>query len=133
MIMILVFCFICINSVKVEAQSATLIASEVEALKEIATQIGKNNWNFSVDPCSDDKSWVTPKSSVQFKNNVTCICFLSDGAWHVTTISLRGQDLAGVLPPSIAKLPYLINVDFSRNYLNGSIPREWASTKLQYL
>ncbi|XP_024198025.1 probable leucine-rich repeat receptor-like serine/threonine-protein kinase At3g14840 [Rosa chinensis] len=135
MIMILVFCFTCINSVKVEAQSATLIASEVEALKEIATQIGKKDWNFSVDPCSNDTSWATPISAARplFNNTVTCNCSFSDGACHVTNIFLKGQDLAGVLPPSIAKLPYLINVDFTRNYLNGSIPREWAPTKLQYL
>ncbi|KAK9936655.1 hypothetical protein M0R45_013484 [Rubus argutus] len=131
MLMILVFF---INSVKVEAQSTTP-ASEVDALQEIATQLGKKDWNFSVDPCSNDTTWVTPISADRplFNNTVTCNCSTGDGACHVTNLFLKGQDLAGVLPPSIAKLPYLINVDFTRNYLNGSIPREWASTKLQYL
>ncbi|KAL6202045.1 hypothetical protein ACLB2K_025756 [Fragaria x ananassa] len=136
MLIILVsWCLTCINSITVEAQTTNLPASEVEALKEIAAQIGKNDWNFSVDPCSNDTSWATPISAARplFNNTVTCNCSFSDGACHVTSIFLKGQDLAGVLPPSIAKLPYLINVDFTRNYLNGSIPQEWASTKLQYL
>ncbi|GMY37733.1 probable leucine-rich repeat receptor-like serine/threonine-protein kinase At3g14840 isoform X2 [Fagus crenata] len=45
----------------------------------------------------------------------------------------EGQDLSGVLPPSLVKLPYLKTIDFTRNYLSGNIPREWASTKLEYL
>ncbi|KAI3796764.1 hypothetical protein L1987_39449 [Smallanthus sonchifolius] len=45
----------------------------------------------------------------------------------------KGLDLDGVLPPSLAKLPYIKNIDLNRNYLNGTIPREWASTKLEYL
>nr|XP_011460367.1 PREDICTED: probable leucine-rich repeat receptor-like serine/threonine-protein kinase At3g14840 [Fragaria vesca subsp. vesca] len=46
---------------------------------------------------------------------------------------LTGQDLDGVLPASLAKLPYLKQVNLLRNDLSGSIPREWASTKLEYL
>ncbi|XP_076928025.1 putative LRR receptor-like serine/threonine-protein kinase At1g07650 [Bidens hawaiensis] len=46
---------------------------------------------------------------------------------------LKGQDLGGVLPPSLAKLPYIKTVDLTRNYLNGTIPPEWASTNLEYL
>ncbi|RVW29617.1 putative LRR receptor-like serine/threonine-protein kinase [Vitis vinifera] len=46
---------------------------------------------------------------------------------------LKGQDLAGVLPPSLEKLPYLKMIDFTRNYLSGNIPHEWASMQLEYL
>ncbi|GMY04828.1 leucine-rich repeat receptor-like serine/threonine-protein kinase, partial [Fagus crenata] len=46
---------------------------------------------------------------------------------------LKGQDLAGELPPSPVKLPYLKTIEFTRNYLSGNIPREWASTKLETL
>ncbi|XP_059436377.1 probable leucine-rich repeat receptor-like serine/threonine-protein kinase At3g14840 [Corylus avellana] len=48
-------------------------------------------------------------------------------------IFLKGQDLDGVLPPSLAKLPYLKTIDLTRNYLTGTIPPEWASTKLKFL
>ncbi|XP_004309629.1 PREDICTED: probable LRR receptor-like serine/threonine-protein kinase At1g07650-like [Fragaria vesca subsp. vesca] len=46
---------------------------------------------------------------------------------------LKGQDLAGVLPPSIAKLPYLTQIDFSRNFISGNIPSDWAATKLEFM
>ncbi|GAA0166445.1 hypothetical protein LIER_43757 [Lithospermum erythrorhizon] len=46
---------------------------------------------------------------------------------------LKGQDLSGVLPASVAKLPYIIFLDLWANYLNGTIPKEWASTKLEVL
>jgi len=75
---------------------------------------------------------------------------------------LKGQDLSGVLPASLAKLPYLKNMytehpeqllenqfefylflkslwfylffsDLNRNYLSGTIPPEWASTKLEFM
>ncbi|KAK2994747.1 hypothetical protein RJ640_031020 [Escallonia rubra] len=47
--------------------------------------------------------------------------------------SLTAQDLAGILPPSLAKLPFIKIINLSRNYLNGTIPPEWASTKLEKL
>ncbi|WMV15748.1 hypothetical protein MTR67_009133 [Solanum verrucosum] len=52
-------------------------------------------------------------------------------SWHIK--KLKGQDLAGVLPPSLVKLPYLKTIDVSRNYLSGTIPPEWASIKLEYM
>ncbi|XAR59282.1 Non-specific serine/threonine protein kinase [Bertholletia excelsa] len=46
---------------------------------------------------------------------------------------LKGMDLPGVLPPSLAKLSYLKYIDLNRNYLNGTMPREWASMNLEYI
>jgi hypothetical protein len=48
----------------------------VDALLEIATQVGKKDWNNNVDPCSNETSWVTPPSSQRpmFDNNVVCNC-----------------------------------------------------------
>ncbi|KAL6201305.1 hypothetical protein ACLB2K_025019 [Fragaria x ananassa] len=127
-----------IGLVEVEALTTLLPASEVAALEEIATQIGKTDWDFSVDPCLNDTthtSWATPKSAYRplFNNTLTCNCSFPDGSCHVINIILRGQDLAGVLPPSIAKLPYLTQIDFTRNILSGNIPSEWGSTKLEYM
>ncbi|KAI5331407.1 hypothetical protein L3X38_021533 [Prunus dulcis] len=135
LIMLISVLCLCTKSVEVEAQASRLPAAEVEALKEIATQVGKKDWNFSIDPCSNDTNWNTPKSDdlPLYSNILTCSCSYPDGFCHVVSISLKGQDLAGVVPPSAAKLPYLTTVRFSRNYLNGTIPREWASTKLKYL
>ncbi|TQE00753.1 hypothetical protein C1H46_013692 [Malus baccata] len=130
----LIFCFSSSSTVKIEAQSQS-DPKEVETLKEIAKQIGKKDWNFSIDPCINDTNWATPKSAnlPHYNNTVICNCSTPDGFCHVVSIFLMGQDLAGVVPPSIAKLPYLKKVDFSQNYLSGTIPREWASTKLEVL
>nr|AMM43069.1 LRR-RLK [Vernicia montana] len=134
---IILLIFMAMAEIKVEAQEQEghLPNNEVEALKEVATQLGKKDWNFKVDPCSKDTSWVTPNSNDRpyFSNNVTCNCSFSGGECHVVSISLKGQDLAGVLPRAIVKLPYLNFLDLNLNYLSGDIPREWASMKLEYL
>ncbi|KAH0701083.1 hypothetical protein KY284_015298 [Solanum tuberosum] len=105
------------------------------ALIEIAEQLGKKDWDFDLNPCNGNTNWTTPKidSTSTYVNNVTCNCSTPDGFCHVQIILLKGQDLAGVLPPSLVKLPYLKTIDVSRNYLSGTIPPEWASIKLEYM
>nr|XP_011470945.1 PREDICTED: probable leucine-rich repeat receptor-like serine/threonine-protein kinase At3g14840 isoform X1 [Fragaria vesca subsp. vesca] len=136
MLMILVLCLFCITLSEVEAQCSPLPVAEVEALKEIGKELGKN-WNFEEDPCSKKSSWATlvPKSDdwPSSMNNVTCSCSFPDETYHVISIILQGQDLHGVLPTSIVKLPYLTFLDLNRNYLSGKIPIQWASTKLEHL
>ncbi|XP_062012878.1 probable leucine-rich repeat receptor-like serine/threonine-protein kinase At3g14840 isoform X2 [Rosa rugosa] len=128
LVVILVHCSF--GLVEIEALSTRLPDTEVQALREIATQIGKD-WNFRVDPC---RGWTTPNSTDnEFKNILKCNCSFPDGPCHVTNIILKGQDLAGVLPPSIAKLPYLTEINFAKNFLSGNIPSQWASTKLEYM
>ncbi|KAG8363138.1 hypothetical protein BUALT_BualtUnG0000500 [Buddleja alternifolia] len=105
----------------------------VNALREIADQLGKRDWDFKLNPCDNNSNWKTPKRSDMplYNNSVICIC--SGAVCHVESIFLKGQDLAGVLPPSLAKLPFLKTIDLTRNYLSGNIPPEWASTKLEYM
>ncbi|KAM5586352.1 putative leucine-rich repeat receptor-like serine/threonine-protein kinase [Rosa sericea] len=111
-----------------------LSEDEVQALKIIGKTLGKDR-NFIADPCSSEASrWInttTPDSAVT--NNVTCgNCSTAgdDQICHVTSISLKAQDLVGTLPPELARLPYLQIIDLSRNYLSGTIPREWGSLPL---
>ncbi|KAK7858398.1 putative leucine-rich repeat receptor-like serine/threonine-protein kinase [Quercus suber] len=113
----------------------TFIYLLVQALREIATQVGKNDWNFTVDPCSNESSWATPHSNLRplYNNSLICNCSNHSGVCHVIHLFLKGQDLYGVLPPSLVKLPYLKTIDFTRNYLSGTIPPELASTKLEYI
>ncbi|GLT53504.1 hypothetical protein SLA2020_267700 [Shorea laevis] len=49
---------------------------EVEALRKIATEMGKKDWNFRIDPCTNDSSWTTPKSPSRpmYQNSVFCNC-----------------------------------------------------------
>uniref|UniRef100_A0A7N2LRQ3 Uncharacterized protein n=1 Tax=Quercus lobata TaxID=97700 RepID=A0A7N2LRQ3_QUELO len=83
---------------------------DVKALREIGEQLKRNDWNFHVDPCENDPSWVTQQSDSRplYNNYITCNC--SYGVCHV------------------------VKFIFIRNYLSGNIPHEWASsTELEYL
>ncbi|KAK9706854.1 hypothetical protein RND81_07G156500 [Saponaria officinalis] len=108
-------------------------SNEVQALREIAKDLRKTNWNFSEDPCSKDTSWFSRSDPAKpdYVNQVNCTCI--QGKWHLLNISLKGQDLDGVLPKSLSKLAYLNTIDLSRNLLSGTIPEEWAAMKLEYL
>ncbi|XP_074340554.1 putative leucine-rich repeat receptor-like serine/threonine-protein kinase At3g14840 [Apium graveolens] len=95
----------------VEGQSGGLPPEEVDALREIASQMGIKDWNFNENPCVPGiSSWNTPKKAErpQYNNSVICNCS-NLGECHVERI------------------------DFTRNYLSGTIPHEWASTKLEYI
>ncbi|EXB36795.1 putative LRR receptor-like serine/threonine-protein kinase [Morus notabilis] len=113
------------------AQTTTLPDYEVQAIEEIAAQLNKKDWNFS-DPCSN-KTTVNSPHTDQYFNTIICNCSISPNVCHIQSIDFSGQDLDGVLPPSVAKLPYLKKLNLGQNYLSGSIPREWASTKLEFL
>ncbi|RVW59348.1 putative leucine-rich repeat receptor-like serine/threonine-protein kinase [Vitis vinifera] len=107
--------------------SATLLPNnEVEALEEIAETLGKTDWNFSADPCGGEWGWAT-------KNPVKGRKMLSLVAAPTTLFAmlvLKTQNLPGSLPPELVKLPYLQEIDFTRNYLDGSIPPEWGTMQL---
>ncbi|ONI10810.1 hypothetical protein PRUPE_4G069300 [Prunus persica] len=135
LIMLISVLCLCTKLVEVEARASRLPPAEEEALEEIAKQLGKTDWNFNINPCNNNTNWDTPKSTANplYNNTLECNCSYRGGFCHVVGIFLKGQDLAGVLPPSVAKLPYITQVDFTRNYLSGPIPSEWASTKLEHL
>uniref|UniRef100_A0A7N2LP81 non-specific serine/threonine protein kinase n=1 Tax=Quercus lobata TaxID=97700 RepID=A0A7N2LP81_QUELO len=128
--------FLLVLSAAAQAGLGRTPDNEVKALREIGEQLKKKDWNFHVDPCDNDSSWVTEQSDSRplYNNSITCNCSYPYGVCHVVKLFLKGQDLAGVLPPSLVKLPYLKTVTFLRNYLSGNIPHEWASsTELEYL
>ncbi|CAL5345220.1 unnamed protein product [Camellia sinensis] len=123
---------ICFGAGGIEAQTGRIADDEMNALHEIAEQVGKKDWDFNQTNCDENGNWgKTTFVKPTYNNTVNCTC--SSGVCHITAIFLKGQDLSGVLPRSLAKLPYLKTVDFTRNYLNGTIPPEWASIKLEYL
>ncbi|KAJ9135978.1 hypothetical protein P3X46_033096 [Hevea brasiliensis] len=117
----------------VEAQSVKLPPDEVEALREIATQLGKEDWRFQPASSNDLSNWNESDFTKPYKNTILCNCTGLDGVCHVFYIILKERDFDGVLPKSIAKLPFLKGLDLTRNYLSGNIPPEWASTKLEIL
>lgn len=104
---------------------------EVEALRDMAKTIGKTNWNFSADPCGGQWGWTDPNPVKGSENAVSCDCSFSNGTiCHVISIVLKTQDLGGSLPPDLGRFPYLQEIDFSRNYLKGTIPAEWGAMPL---
>ncbi|KAG0486706.1 hypothetical protein HPP92_008801 [Vanilla planifolia] len=121
-----------LNPMSLSAQvTSKLPSEEIEALKRIAAAINKTNWDFNVDPCSQEASWVTHNAANGFENSVWCNNCTADGSiCHVTSIVLKAQNLVGTLPPKMASLPFLQEIDLTRNFLNGTIPVEWAALPL---
>ncbi|PPS02465.1 hypothetical protein GOBAR_AA18206 [Gossypium barbadense] len=65
-----------------------------------------------------------------YANNVVCDCsFNNNTIYHVLVqIVLKAQNLSGTLPLNLNNLPFLQEIDLTRNYLNGTIPPEWGSS-----
>eukprot|EP01018_Ginkgo_biloba_P000733 Gb_02006 [translate_table: standard] len=126
----------CSCLLRLRSEAAPLTDSiEIQALKTIAQKLGKKDWDFNVDPCSG-KSWITQESQQSLlQNNVTCNCSFNNGTvCHVTNIILKRQNLSGVIPPELANLTYLQEIDLFLNNLTGSIPATLGSlTSLQKL
>ncbi|KAL0900083.1 hypothetical protein Bca101_084044 [Brassica carinata] len=116
------------------ASSQKLATDEVDVLRAIAKGLHQNKWDFNVDPCdvaSTVGGWRTLNAGKDFTNAVTCNC--SSSVCHVTKIVVKGQNLNGSLPKEFAELPFLQEIDLSRNFLNGSIPSEWGALPLEKL
>ncbi|KAL8046825.1 hypothetical protein ABFX02_08G199000 [Erythranthe guttata] len=135
---IVLLCFFLIFCTLSSCSAATLLPKkqqlhpdEVRALKEIGKKMGKKDWDFNKDPCSGEGNWSLPITRKGFESSVTCDCsFDLNSTCHIVTIALKAQNLTGVVPPEFAKLRHLQHLDLSRNYLNGSIPLQWAKMSL---
>ncbi|KAK8487646.1 hypothetical protein V6N11_061629 [Hibiscus sabdariffa] len=106
---------------------------EVDALQEIATAMGSIYWKFNGDSCEIKRVGITlvpPKNS---KHEISCECMADGTVCHVVRIVFKGYNLPGILPPQLVKLPYLREIDFAYNYLEGTIPSEWASMNLTFI
>lgn len=64
----------------------------VNALREIGNQLGKKNWNFSVNPCDENdpniSNWntTTNKKMPQYNNSVICNCSYPGGICHIESM-----------------------------------------------
>ncbi|MED6109959.1 hypothetical protein PIB30_038482 [Stylosanthes scabra] len=103
---------------------------EVDALREITSVMGATHWEFDADTCQVKKMTLEPPIEVN-KSSIGCECPPEkDSFCHVVRMDFIRYNLPGSLPPQLVKLPYLREIEFSFNYLNGTIPKEWASMKL---
>ena len=66
----------------------SLIYHAVKALGEIAEQLGKKDWHTNVDPCINDRSWLTPElgSRPLYNNSLFCNCSYPDSVCHVVAL-----------------------------------------------
>ena len=59
----------------------------VKALKEIGSKIGKNDWDFGVDPCSGKGNWNVSDARKGFESSVICDCsFDHNSSCHVVSM-----------------------------------------------
>ncbi|KAJ8616568.1 hypothetical protein MRB53_035940 [Persea americana] len=114
------------------SEATDLHPDEMDALQQIGKKLGKN-WNYSANPCTGESGWLSSPIPPVVENNVTCSCSQNDTFCHVERIVLKGQDLQGKLPPELAKLPFLKEIDLTRNYLSSTIPAEWGSMQLEII
>ncbi|XP_024008635.1 probable LRR receptor-like serine/threonine-protein kinase RFK1 isoform X2 [Eutrema salsugineum] len=127
-----VFAIICFKFHSINA--INLPQDEVDALQQIATTLGSRYWIFDPKACKVEKVGLTETPSPTAKQEVECECSPKDeNDCHVVKIAFKDHNLPGTLPPQIIKLRYLREIDLAYNYLNGSIPLEWASTNLTFI
>ncbi|XP_062087296.1 probable LRR receptor-like serine/threonine-protein kinase At1g53430 isoform X2 [Humulus lupulus] len=72
----------------------------------------------------DDQSLVFRK--LNFINGIGDVC-------HVHSIYIKGHNLSGAIPEEFGNLPNLTELDLTRNYFHGSIPRILARLPLRVL
>ncbi|CAL5405979.1 unnamed protein product [Camellia sinensis] len=68
------------------SEATRLPLSEVEA-QEIGKSLGKNDWNFSVDPCGGESGWAKHPDLDSSQNAVKCgNCTSDDTTCYVATM-----------------------------------------------
>ncbi|BAT90044.1 hypothetical protein VIGAN_06120800, partial [Vigna angularis var. angularis] len=70
---------------------------------------------------------ITQQLPTESERSISCDCSFEES--HVVKMTLKRLSIPGTLPPQLAKLPFLQEVDFAYNFFIGSIP-EGASMKL---
>ncbi|KAL4555171.1 hypothetical protein LXL04_037782 [Taraxacum kok-saghyz] len=108
---------------------------EVKALQEIASKLQIKDWLISNDSCSvrglNQSTFLNDKKLIMIGANVTCNC--SSTECHIATIQLKGMNLTGVLPEEFVNLPFLQEIDLTRNYISGRIPPLSSLPRLRIL
>ncbi|XP_062161777.1 probable LRR receptor-like serine/threonine-protein kinase RFK1 isoform X2 [Alnus glutinosa] len=110
---------------------AVVPKEEVDALQQIASTMGSTYWKFDGNSCQLGMVGMTLEPPRNSESSISCDC--NNTVCHVVKIVLKFYSLPGMLPPQLVKLPHLQEIDFAYNYLNGTIPLEWASMRLTFI
>ncbi|KAI5411532.1 hypothetical protein KIW84_056557 [Lathyrus oleraceus] len=101
--------------------TTTIHPDEKKALQDIANSLGKKNWNFDTDPCSN-KNWFT-----ELENSVTCNCSVAgDNFCHVVTMDLTGNQMSGNIPSELGSLTHIRTLQLSSNNFTRELPATLA-------
>ncbi|XP_074319264.1 putative LRR receptor-like serine/threonine-protein kinase At1g53440 isoform X1 [Silene latifolia] len=105
---------------------------EVKTLQIISDKLKNTKWTkISQKSCSDGGVTFNKTITNTTFSNVACDCsFNTSSICHVTIIQLKGLNLSGVLPEEFGNLTQLNEIDLSRNFINGTIPKSLARIPL---
>ncbi|KAK4484661.1 hypothetical protein RD792_007250, partial [Penstemon davidsonii] len=107
---------------------------EVQALRRISSGLQNNYWNISRSSCVEATAFNRTFVAGEIYSSVVCNCsFNNNTVCHVTNIQMQRLNLTGTLPVEFASLGHLREIDFSLNYLNGSIPSIFGQLPLVIL
>ncbi|XP_042024419.1 probable LRR receptor-like serine/threonine-protein kinase At1g53440 [Salvia splendens] len=117
-------------SLLLRCDAQLLPEDEVQVIRTIFTKIGNTYWNYlNRSSCNGGFNQTILGDDVF--SGVACNCsFNSNTMCHVTHIELKGLNLTASLPVEFVNLTHLQEIDLARNYLNGSIPREFGQLKV---
>ncbi|KAF5198735.1 Leucine-rich repeat receptor protein kinase msp1, partial [Thalictrum thalictroides] len=108
-----------------------------QTLRQIFSRLNNYYWSTNVDQYScqtgNGLNIINKTDNPDYSSlsNVTCDC--TSTICHVTRIELKSLRINAELPIDFAELTYLRELDLSRNYFKGFIPKQWASLPLVYL
>ncbi|XP_042020586.1 probable LRR receptor-like serine/threonine-protein kinase At1g53440 [Salvia splendens] len=117
-------------SLLLRCDAQLLPEDEVQVIQTIFTKLGNTYWNYlNRSSCNGGFNQTILGDDVF--SGVACNCsFNSNTMCHVTHIELKGLNLTASLPVEFVNLTHLQEIDLARNYLNGSIPKEFGQLKV---
>ncbi|KAH7512740.1 hypothetical protein FEM48_Zijuj12G0122500 [Ziziphus jujuba var. spinosa] len=127
---IVVFGFLALNCffTGFGSHAQLLPEDEVKILQTISDKLQNPHWNISRNSCSRSEGFNMTIWEDDIISNVTCDCSFANGTvCHVKTIWLKGLNLTGVLPEEFGNLTFLEEIDLTRNYISGPIPKTFRA------
>ncbi|KMT13255.1 hypothetical protein BVRB_4g085170 [Beta vulgaris subsp. vulgaris] len=104
---------------------------EVKTLQIISQKLKNPHWNISQTSCSDGGQSFNKTFGSKKVSSVTCDCSYNNSTvCHVTIIQLKGLNLTGYIPEEFGNLVHLQEIDLTRNYINGTIPKSLSKIRL---
>ncbi|XP_060668603.1 probable leucine-rich repeat receptor-like serine/threonine-protein kinase At3g14840 isoform X1 [Ziziphus jujuba] len=138
LVILILLVFLGLEAIKVFSQKKGAIKVDTQARFELPDDEGEAL--REIDPCSEDPNWETANYTQDrplYNSSLICnCCYPVVVKCHVVhQLHVKGKELCGKIPPSLATLPYLETANFTQNYVGGSMPPEWTTSmkNLDYL